>query len=656
MGIGSLVFSLPYFLDLTISSYFSKLGLNASRLLDENTCRISPVSVQPVHAELPGGSHFAIQPPSPDVTSSRCQEGTSSNVLHILIFMVSQVLIGCGGSPIFTLGTTYIDDHVKKESSSMYIGCMYSTSGLGLVFGFLLGGYFLSIHEDAILYDTVPYDIHPGSPRWVGAWWAGFVLYGFLLTMISIPFFAFPKTLKKEKERLILETRELSPSKEPHIQEELHMPGETQPNPSVSKEAEKKQKYGKDVKDIPASMWHLISNPIYIITCLGACMELSIVNGFIIFLPKYLETQFNLDKSEANVFTGGIAIPGACVGIFLGGYLLKRFQLRPKGAIQFVMFFNILSMGLFIVLYFLGCDNIRMAGATLPYFNNTELEHFQVNLTADCNLGCQCTPKEIEPVCGQNGITYFSPCHAGCRLESGRSQMIGIVQNFTSCACIPTNKTILEDVTAVPLATYGSCPQVCKAMIPFMLLLFTMTLVVSIMQMPVLMITLRSVSEEERSFALGMQFVIFRLFGYIPSPIMFGNVIDSTCLVWKAYCGRPSGFCLMHDIEQFRLRYIGMCTGLKVVAGCLFFLDWVLISWKQRKDIEHPVAMTLGELVSSVISLDRLSTVGWGDFSREDVRTRAVPNEEDEMQPLEDDKNCPHPEKDVPSKTEATTR
>jgi hypothetical protein len=47
---------------------------------------------------------------------------------------------------------------------------------------------------------------------------------------------------------------------------------------------------------------------------------------------------------------------------------------------------------------------------------------------------------------------------------------------------------------------------------------------------------LRSVAEEEKAFALGIQFVIFRLFGYIPSPIIFGNVIDSTCLLWKQTC------------------------------------------------------------------------------------------------------------------------
>ncbi|CAB0011848.1 unnamed protein product [Nesidiocoris tenuis] len=62
----------------------------------------------------------------------------------------------------------------------------------------------------------------------------------------------------------------------------------------------------------------------------------------------------------------------------------------------------------------------------------------------------------------------------------------------------------------------------------------------------------RSVNEEERSFALGMQFVIFRLFGYIPAPILFGNLIDSTCLFWKSTCGEKGGRCLLYDIEQFR--------------------------------------------------------------------------------------------------------
>ena len=82
-----------------------------------------------------------------------------------------------------------------------------------------------------------------------------------------------------------------------------------------SDDAELGNSYGKDIKDIPRSTWKLLTNKIYLVTCLGACMELIIVSGFIVFLPKYLETQFNLSKSMASMFTGGIAIPGMYVCI-----------------------------------------------------------------------------------------------------------------------------------------------------------------------------------------------------------------------------------------------------------------------------------------------------------------------------------------------------
>ena len=118
---------------------------------------------------------------------------------------------------------------------------------------------------------------------------------------------------------------------------------------------------------ISRSTWKLLTNKIYIVTCLGACMELIIVSGFIVFLPKYLETQFNLSKSMASMFTGGIAIPGACIGILLGGYILKRLQLKPKGAAQLVVFFNVLCLACYVMLFFFGCDNIKMAGTTSPY-------------------------------------------------------------------------------------------------------------------------------------------------------------------------------------------------------------------------------------------------------------------------------------------------
>ncbi len=78
-------------------------------------------------------------------------EANESSAMPIFVFMVAQLLLGCGGSPLFTLGTTYIDNHVKRDDSSMYIGVMYSMCAFGPVCGFLLGAFLLSHPVDTPL-------------------------------------------------------------------------------------------------------------------------------------------------------------------------------------------------------------------------------------------------------------------------------------------------------------------------------------------------------------------------------------------------------------------------------------------------------------------------------------------------------------------------
>ncbi|CAG9581511.1 unnamed protein product [Danaus chrysippus] len=257
------------------------------------------------------------------------------------------------------------------------------------------------------------------------------------------------------------------------------------------------------------------------------------------------------------------------------------------------------------------------------FFHVSNVEPFKVNLTAACNFNCLCTETDMEPVCGNNGLTYFSPCHAGCAAFSSRS-------NFTNCACVHENSRDMlgvgvglmegasasaltagslreySEVTVVPVATAGACNPPCTTIFPFLVLLFFMTFVVAVTQMPLLMIVLRSVSEEERSFALGMQFVIFRLFGYIPAPIVFGNLIDSTCILWKQSCnGEQGGRCLLYDIEQFRYRYVGLCGGIKIVALGIFLADWWLVRRRRHLETSAPLDPQK-DIAGSIISLDKL--------------------------------------------------
>ena len=594
IGIGSIIFSFPHFFTEPYSEG-AQFGLNAT---DENICKISyeknsPSILDKLHGELDqlldsenvnGLSSPPLGPHNHQFNrDDNCiKEGSKSSALPIFIFMMAQLLIGSGGSPLFTLGTAYIDDHVPRDAASVYIGVMYAMVAFGPVLGFLLGAYMLKVYVDTFTMDPTKLSIDSSSRHWVGMWWGGFLIIGVLLLLVAFPFFAFPKEMKKEKRKVYLDEKYRKQEQVANSKEKSASSSKVSTDKVETDQRQKDENYGKNLSDLPKCIWKLITNWIFLVSCLGACCELIIVSGFIVFLPKYLETQFNLSKSEASMLTGGTAIPGACIGIILGGYILKKLQLGPRGAVQLVLICNVLCLCCYGLLFFLGCNNIAMAGATKPYSENSS-ERFQINLTHSCNFGCECDMNDVQPVCGANGLTYFSPCHAGCTslLSS---------DNYTNCACVSdivSGQHQDMSVKKVPVATKGPCYTPCEMILPFMVLLFFMTLLVAITQMPVLMIVLRSVGEEEKAFALGIQFVIFRLFGYIPSPILFGHVIDTTCLLWTQTCEGSSGRCLMYDIEIFRYKYVGICAGIKLLSLFISSFDWWLIRCKEIEDLEN---------------------------------------------------------------------
>nr|XP_021530011.1 solute carrier organic anion transporter family member 3A1 [Aotus nancymaae] len=498
--------------------------------------------------------------PDPDLI---CRNRTATNMMYLLL-IGAQVLLGIGATPVQPLGVSYIDDHVRRKDSSLYIGILFTMLVFGPACGFILGSFCTKIYVDAVFIDTSNLDITPDDPRWIGAWWGGFLLCGALLFFSSLLMFGFPQSLPPHSDPAMESQQAMLPEREYE-----------RPKPSNGVlrhplEPDSSASCFQQLRVIPKVTKHLLSNPVFTCIILAACMEIAVVAGFAAFLGKYLEQQFNLTTSSANQLLGMTAIPCACLGIFLGGLLVKKLSLSALGAIRMAMLVNLVSTACYVSFLFLGCDTGPVAGVTVPYGNNTA-PGSALDPYSPCNNNCECQTDSFTPVCGADGITYLSACFAGCNST-----------NLTGCACLTTVPA--ENATVVP----GKCPSPgCQeAFLTFLCVMCICSLIGAMAQTPSVIILIRTVSPELKSYALGVLFLLLRLLGFIPPPLIFGAGIDSTCLFWSTFCGEQ-GACVLYDNVVYRYLYVSIAIALKSFAFILYTTTWQCLRKNYKRYIKN---------------------------------------------------------------------
>jgi solute carrier organic anion transporter family, member 3A len=179
--------------------------------------------------------------------------------------------------------------------------------------------------------------------------------------------------------------------------------------------------------------------------------------------------------------------------------------------------------------------------------------------------------------------------------------------NYFLCSCIDIerNDSLIGDNNLKSSAKDGQCPSDCTNLMPFLLVLFFITLLTALNQMPMLMVTLRSVKYIERSFALGFQLVIMRLLAYIPSPLIFGKAIDSTCQIWNKNKCDQIGFCYLYDRAKFRHIYGSIAAVYKFISLLLFICLWLVTRrqhFKQKSLQKNEISTILRASMTSLNS------------------------------------------------------
>nr|XP_002737394.1 PREDICTED: solute carrier organic anion transporter family member 4C1-like [Saccoglossus kowalevskii] len=360
-----------------------------------------------------------------------CDDEWTSLSYYFWVFVIAQVIVAIGASPIYNLGLAFVDEHVSTRDSGWYVGVTHAFAVLGPVTGFILGAVFLSIWTDIKNADSVT--ITPDDPAWVGAWWLGFLLSWILAWLVSIPIGAYPPELpvKKEIEKERRETAHHSDQSD-----------------NIMK---MRPEFGKDAQDLWPSTKILLTNPAFMFVCAAQCSQNLLLSGAAPFMPKFLENQFSLTSTQGAALVGITALPSAVVGTVLGGWIIQRFNLGVKGTLRFCIFIGVFTLcGLPIFL--IHCPQPDIAGVFVSYDPITELE--EVNLNHPCNLPCNCsTSSAYSPVCGINNLVYFDGCYAGCQTTLNEGE------TFSDCRCIFADNNTNPNATE---AVSGKCIQSCS--------------------------------------------------------------------------------------------------------------------------------------------------------------------------------------------------
>uniref|UniRef100_A0A915MPZ7 Kazal-like domain-containing protein n=1 Tax=Meloidogyne javanica TaxID=6303 RepID=A0A915MPZ7_MELJA len=366
---------------------------------------------------------------------------------------------------------------VGPALSSLYIGIFYAFVVFGPAIGFFMSSKFLLWHTDfmvtgqrlqklylyMMIYKIIVnfriIDLDETDPKWVGAWYIGFILAAIFGLLAVFPILTFPKllpeSLKWHRTRLQEETM-----------------GTKKRTPECC--------------GIPPSS----SRTAAILTADGEMHDDDFCGG-----PVVVELQSSMPA-------------------------LKNRQ----GPIWY-----------------------QLCSSSNHYDPLTDTYVYKLNTR--CNSNCQCSMLEYHPVCAENidgsQLAFYSPCFAGCTKPYSSSE-----REYFNCSCVPD-----ETKGGVRRVKRGFCESKCRGLFAFLV----------------------TVDYDERSFALGIQWILVRIIGTIPAPVVFGWLFDHSCIRQHLDpCSGEHGSCMLHHNKTLADLFLtftvaGLLVGLISLISVLMF-------------------------------------------------------------------------------------
>ncbi|XP_067632743.1 solute carrier organic anion transporter family member 74D-like isoform X2 [Eurosta solidaginis] len=549
---------------------------------------------------------------------AECEVGEGNLAPQIVLF-VAQFISGIGGSLYYTLGVSYMDDNTKKSRTPALLSLSYFLRMLGPAFGYALASFCLRVYIAPQLRPV----INNQDPRWLGAWWMGWLVIGGMIFFSGIFLSMFPKALpraiarrtieEERRKRISLRARKESSNKEQTEKELLAAEMEKKP----------KEETKASFKDMLTTFRRLTTNKTLMCNNFSSVFYLFGYTPYWIFTPKYIEIQYRQSAATSSMVTGTVALAFSAAGVLLSGFVISRYKPRARYMAAWNVIVGFLTVGGILAYAFIGCPGNEQSVIVNIH------DRTAINSAPTCNSDCHCDYVRYSPVCGENNMTYISPCHAGCKkqykLASGR-------KIYYDCSCIPNNsfntsskplfkrlnvidlksdinthdvndtkrkdlhelettplttslpislKTAYPDVLLGGQAITGACPVNCFVQfVTFLSVMCCLKFIGATGRASNFLVSVRCVPEKDKTAAMGFGMMMMSMMAFIPSPIFFGWVLDRLCLVWGKTCSNK-GNCWLYDPES--LRYIlNITASVFVAVGALFDVG----VWYYVKDLK----------------------------------------------------------------------
>ncbi|KAG5683743.1 hypothetical protein PVAND_013008 [Polypedilum vanderplanki] len=505
---------------------------------------------QSLEAQMIENRKFLCRRNASDGAIAECEVDSGSLMPQVLLF-VAQLIAGIGQTLCSTLGISYMDDNIKKSKTPALMSISFFMRLLGPALGYALASYCLKIYISPQLTPV----IDNKDPRWIGAWYIGWIVFAFILLLFAIAVSMFPKELPRAAVRK-------------RIDEEKIKRGLKQRDPTELADTE------ASISDMIVTFKRLFKNKVFMLMNIGGILHLFGFLPYWIYTPKLIETLYHQTASASSFYTGTLAIVFSGIGVLIGGIFISKY----KPSARFLAMWHVVA-GTFcflgIISYaFIGCEE-----------SEKSLSIHQQSIMP-CNNDCHCDFVQYSPVCGTDKKTYISACHAGCSSLSIKNS----TKSFNECSCINSHNYDFQTPFSIGSsendqkygnAKGGPCAVNCQhELFIFLAVMCAMKFIGATGRTSNFLVSIRCIDQKDKSVAIGVGATLVHLFAFIPSPILFGYILDKSCLVFGKTCS-GTGNCWVYSPEL--LRYMLNFTAAAFIAlGTLVDLG----VWHYVKDLK----------------------------------------------------------------------